>query len=187
MINIEFLKLTDKAVMPNKVYPSDAGFDMVVTWKNVTDDYVEYGTDISIKLPEGHCALLFPRSSNSNKDLLLSNSVGLIDSNYIGEIKWRFKRVPKTPKFSYKTLFGFVREVFTKPNTYKEYKIGDKVGQIVIIPLPEAQFVEVDHLEDTDRSDGGFGSTNTNQVGNSPIIESPKPTKSKKSSKKKTK
>lgn len=187
MISVEFFKFGDKAVIPTKAHPSDAGFDMVATSKNITDDYIEYGTDIAIKLPEGHCALLFPRSSNSNKDLLLSNAVGVVDSHYIGELKWRFKRVPKTPKFSYKTLFGFVREVFTKPNTYKEYKVGDKIGQIVVIPLPEVQFVEVDHLDETDRGNGGFGSTDINTVEPTIAVESPKPTKSKKSSKKKTK
>lgn len=178
MNKINFIKLTDKAIIPTKAHPTDAGFDMIATSKNIAEDYIEYGTGIAMKLPSGYCALLFPRSSNSNKDLLLCNSVGVVDSNYIGEIKWRFKRITKNPEFSYKTLFGFVRKVFTKHTDYKEYEIGDRIGQMLILPIPKAEFVEVKTLPETDRSAGGFGSTGTKA-----IVEpetKPKPTKPRK-------
>lgn len=153
--------MASNAVIPSKAHPTDAGFDMVATSKVETADYIEYGTDIAIKLPEGHCALLFPRSSVSKKDLLLCNSVGLIDENYIGEIKFRFKRSPKYQYYTFKRFLRFITEVFVEPITYKEYEVGDKIGQIVILPIPSVEFLEVEKLPETDRGSGGFGSSDT--------------------------
>ena len=153
--------MASNAVIPSKAHPTDAGFDMVATSKVETADYIEYGTDIAIKLPEGHCALLFPRSSVSKKDLFLCNSVGLIDENYTGEIKFRFKRSPKYQYYTFKRFFRFITEVFVEPITYKEYEVGDKIGQIVILPTPSVEFLEVEKLPETDRGSGGFGSSDT--------------------------
>lgn len=168
-MEVKFKKLSDKAVMPSKAHPTDAGFDMVATKVNITEDYVEYETGIAIQLPEGYCALLFPRSSNSKKDLLLANSVGLVDQGYIGELKFRFKRI----------LMPVMQDVMIAPPTgdilkdaqntrkvpglaYRDdhiYKEGDKVGQLVIMPIPEITLVETDELTETDRGKNGFGST----------------------------
>lgn len=161
MTKVEFIRMASNAVIPSKAHPTDAGFDMVATSKVETADYIEYGTDIAIKLPEGHCALLFPRSSVSKKDLFLCNSVGLIDENYTGEIKFRFKRSPKYQYYTFKRFFRFITEVFVEPITYKEYEVGDKIGQIVILPTPSVEFLEVEKLPETDRGSGGFGSSDT--------------------------
>ena len=107
MTKVEFIRMASNAVIPSKAHPTDAGFDMVATSKVETEDYIEYGTDIAIKLPEGHCALLFPRSSISKKDLFLCNSVGLIDENYTGEIKFRFKRSPKYQYYTFKRFLNY--------------------------------------------------------------------------------
>lgn len=169
MVEVKFKKLIPEATIPIKAHISDVGFDMVATKVNVTEDYIEYETGIAISLPPGYCALLFPRSSNSKKDLLLANSVGLVDFGYIGELKFRFKRI----------LMPIVQEVMIAPPTgdiltdakntkripglgYRDdyiYKVGDRIGQIVIMPYPEIQFTEVDELEETDRGEGGFGSS----------------------------
>jgi dUTP pyrophosphatase len=85
---------------------------------------------------------LFPRSSNSKKDLLLTNSVGVIDSGYRGEVELRFK-----PIFN------------NKSENISTYDVGDRVGQIMILPYPKIQFVETDKLSESERGDGGFGST----------------------------
>lgn len=159
MIKVNFKKLSKNAVVPTKAHPSDAGFDMVAVSKNETEDYIEYKTDIAIKLPKGHCALLFPRSSVSKYDLSLCNSVGLIDENYTGNIIFRYKKTPKYQYYSLKRLFGFVKDLVINPITYKEYNVGDKIGQIVIMPIPSVELIEVNELPDTDRGDGGFGST----------------------------
>lgn len=80
MMEIKFKKLSDKAVIPTKAHPTDVGFDMTAAEIKITEDYVSYKTNIALEIPEGYVGLLFPRSSNSKKDLLLANSVGIIDA-----------------------------------------------------------------------------------------------------------
>lgn len=143
-MKVNIKKLSENAVIPQYAKPGDAGMDIIATSVNVTDDYIEYGTDLAFEVPEGYCMLIFPRSSNSKKDLLLANSVGVLDSGYRGELKLRFKRV-----YNY---FHTIAED-------KHYDVGDKVGQIIIIPYPVIEFDEVDELSETQRGDGGFGST----------------------------
>ena len=106
---------------------------------------VVYGTGLAFEIPEGYVGLLFPRSSNAKKDLLLSNSVGVLDSGYRGEVTFKFKPC----------------EVFEKPDlTYPEkYEVGDRIGQLIIIPYPHIEFEVVEELSDTDRGAGGYGST----------------------------
>lgn len=79
-MEVKFKKLSDKAVIPTKAHPTDAGFDMTAVKINITDNYVEYETNIALEIPDGYVGLLFPRSSNSKKDLLLANSVGVVDA-----------------------------------------------------------------------------------------------------------
>lgn len=138
-MEIKIKKLRDDAVIPFKAHPTDAGFDLTATSKNI-DEYGNsvYGTGISVEIPENHVGLLFPRSSNARKDLLLTNSVGVIDSGYRGEITFKFKNI------------GFVGN---------RYNIGDRIGQLIIIPYPEVTFIETDELSETQRGNGGYGST----------------------------
>jgi dUTP pyrophosphatase len=98
---------------------------------------MEYGTGLAVEIPEGHVGLLFPRSSISNSGLILTNSVGVIDSGYRGEIKFRFKHIPDTAY----------------------YKPGDRIGQLIVMPYPEIDFQEVEELSSTERGEGGFGSS----------------------------
>ena len=116
-------------------------------------------TGLLFEIPEGYVGLIFPRSSNSKKDLLLCNSVGVIDSGYRGEIKLRYKKIvnPSEEKTN------ILQNIFTNSSTLiyeiERYEVGDKVGQIMIIPIPFVEFTEVSELSQTDRGDGGFGST----------------------------
>ena len=138
-LKIKIKKLDENAIVPAYANPGDAGMDIYATSKKVFDDYIEYGTGLSFEVPEGYVMLIFPRSSISNKDLILSNSVGVLDSGYRGELKFRFKR-----SFS--------------PNP-KHYNTGDRIGQIIIMPYPTIEFTEVDELSDSIRGERGFGST----------------------------
>jgi dUTP pyrophosphatase len=122
-------------------------------------DYLEYGTGLAIEIPEGHVGLIFPRSSVSKKDLFLANAVGVIDSGYRGEIKLRFKLEQQ-----YDALDSWVDDQLY----YKEgdrrfyanvYKVGDKIGQLMVIPYPHVELVETEELGSSDRGEGGFGST----------------------------
>lgn len=117
-----------------------AGLDLVATdlYHNRDFDFIEYGTGLSVEIPEGYVGLLFPRSSISKTPHILANSVGVIDSDYRGEIKLRFKTKEDREDF--------------------EYGIGDKVGQLIIMPYPKVKFEEAE-LSDSSRGAKGFGST----------------------------
>jgi len=138
---VKIKKLHENAVIPAYAKPGDAGLDLTAT-SVVTDEYgnVVYGTGLAIEIPYGYAGLLFPRSSNSKTDLYLTNHVGVVDSGYRGEIM-----------FKYRPYNGLVDS--------KVYSVGERVGQIVILPYPSVSFEEVEQLSDTERGDGGYGST----------------------------
>ena len=164
-MNVNIKKLHKNAVIPQYAKPGDAGMDVIATSVNVTDDYVEYGTGLAFEVPEGYCMLIFPRSSNSKKDLLLANSVGVLDSGYRGELKLRFKRCYRAQEYTDTSEFTTIDRLYVNNSnsfvlsTDNWYNIGDKIGQIMIIPYPQIQFNEVDELSETERGSGGFGST----------------------------
>ena len=139
-MKIKFKKLHPDAVIPTKAHSTDAGFDLVAT--SVSEDrrlgIITFGTGIATEIPDGFVGLIFPRSSIYKQDLSLANSVGVIDSSYRGEIMLKFRE--EQPYFNC-------------------YSVGDKIGQIIILPYPEIEFEEADELEDSERGTGGFGST----------------------------
>ncbi len=142
VVKVPIKKLSPDAVIPTYSKDGDAGMDLAAVSKEITDDYISYKTGLSFEIPKGYVGLLFPRSSNSKKDLLLTNSVGVIDSGYRGEVELRFKTI----------LNGKMENIST-------YNVGDRVGQIMILPYPKIQFVETDKLSESERGDGGFGSS----------------------------
>lgn len=137
-LSVNIKKLSPEAVIPSKGRAGDAGVDLTATSMTETDMYIEYGTGIAISVPEGYGGFILPRSSLSNYDLVLSNHVGLVDSNFRGEIKFRFKTTKASPKV---------------------YNVGDRIGQLVILPVPEIVFVEVSTLDDSVRGTQGYGSS----------------------------
>lgn len=139
MIEIKFKKLCAEAVMPTKAHPSDAGADLVAVNKHWDDEKQcwIYGTGIATEIPEGYVGLVFPRSSIRKYALTLCNCVGVIDSGYRGEIMASYKPIGNGPV----------------------YNIGDKIAQLIIMPFPEINYVEVNELSDTDRGEGGHGSS----------------------------
>lgn len=145
VVDIKIKKLHPNAVIPSYSKDGDAGMDLVATKiiSNTTFD-ITYGTGIAIEIPKGFVGLLFPRSSIRKTDLALTNSVGVIDSGYRGEIQATFKKV-------YGKNDVRIDEV--------DYKIGDRIAQIIIMPYPQVKFSEVEELSETDRGSGGFGST----------------------------
>ena len=139
-MKIRFKKLSPDAVEPTRAHVSDAGFDLTAI--GVEEDrkrnIVTYHTGIAVEIPEGFVGLLFPRSSVYKHQLLLSNAVGVIDSGYHGEILLKFRIVQ--PHIS-------------------RYSVGDRVGQIVFIPIPQIELCESGELSDSERGTGGFGSS----------------------------
>ena len=166
LVNIK--KLVPEAVLPLYAKVGDAGMDLVATSVDHSNEYyIEYGTGLAVEIPEGYVGLIFPRSSNSKKDLQLCNSVGVIDSGYRGEIKLRYRRIINpTPKRNFVVTDVQWQEELDSNTPIQRikadfscYGIGDKVGQIIIMPIPFITFIEVQELSETVRGDGGFGST----------------------------
>jgi dUTP pyrophosphatase len=139
MLNIKIKKLAPEAVIPQYSKPGDAGMDVYAISKNETDKFVEYGTGLAFEVPEGYVLLVFARSSVSNTNLILANSVGVLDSGYRGELKLRFRKIGT-----------------------EDYQVGERVGQIMVLPYPQVNFEEVAELSNTERGEGGFGSSGKN-------------------------
>jgi dUTP pyrophosphatase len=136
MVPIKIKKLHPDAIIPKYSHIGDAGMDVYAISKKETEKFIEYGTGLAFEIPEQYVMLIFPRSSVTNKDLMLKNSVGVLDSTYRGELILRFNK------------FG-----------NDNYEEGERVGQIMIIPYPKIEIEEVEELSETARGDGGFGST----------------------------
>lgn len=150
-MTLKFKLLNDKAVMPHKAHPTDAGYDLTATSKTYDNDgNIVYGTAIAAEIPEGCAGLLFPRSSIAKKDLALCNSVGVIDCHYRGEI---------TAKFKPTLNFSKTPESAVEMYPVRTYDVGDRIAQLVIVHLPTLEAIQADELTDTDRGEGGFGST----------------------------
>jgi dUTP pyrophosphatase len=152
-MNIKVKLLHENSVLPKKTYYDDAGFDLVATSCNFDNKkrFIEYGTGIAIEIPKGYVGLLFPRSSVTKETLMLKNSVGVIDSGYLGEIMVRFAIIPN------RSYSGVV--VFDHDNKFSSYQVGDKIAQLIIMPIPHIELEEVNTLSTSERGAGGFGST----------------------------
>lgn len=142
---INFKRLTDKAIAPVKAHATDAGFDITCVGASTEINesgqvIIVYHTGLSVEIPEGYFGALVPRSSISNKSIILTNCIGVIDAGYRGEIVAKFRNTSDVV-----------------PSVYKE---GERFAQLLILPVPNVQFEEAETLSETDRGEGGFGSTN---------------------------
>ena len=138
-LKVQIKKLRADATIPSYAKEGDAGMDLTATTIESIDDQndglLKYGTGIAVKIPEGYVGLIFPRSSIYKKEQFLTNSVGVIDSGYTGEISM--------------ILAG----------NFEYYKVGERIGQLIIMPYPQIEFEEVEELPITERGSGGYGST----------------------------
>lgn len=144
MKELKFKKLHPNAVIPSRAHLDDAGLDLtaISVEHSIQYGYFEYDTGIAVEIPPGFVGLATARSSVSKTGLSLCNGIGVIDSSYRGPIKARF-----------------YREVLPGVDSF-EYKVGDKVLQLLIVPIELPVPVEASELSDTKRGSGGFGSTN---------------------------
>jgi dUTP pyrophosphatase len=142
MIDIKIKKLHPNSVIPQYAKVGDAGMDLTaVEILENSDLHITYDIGLAVEIPEGFVGLIFPRSSIKHKNLSLSNSVGVIDSGYRGNLQATFNKIE------------------TFDNIKHWYAVGDRVAQMIIIPYPQINFVEVEELSDTERGTGGFGSS----------------------------
>lgn len=154
---IRYKKLSKDAKEPYKKHGVDAGFDLTAISINNKHDYIEYNTGLAFEIPEGYVGFLFPRSSVTNEDLMLKNSVGVIDASYRGEIKFRF--TPIINNNIKDIIIHGDRPFELNLNDIKQYKVGERVGQIVFMKLPYFELEESDELSDTERGTAGYGSS----------------------------
>jgi len=136
-MQVNIKKLHPDAVIPKYAKPGDAGLDLTAIDVIADGSTLTYKTGLAVEIPPWHVGLLFPRSSVYKTGQTLTNCVGVIDSGYRGEIMLKYTLSPYA----------------------KEYSIGDRVGQLLIIPYPKIEFNEVDDLTSTERGSGGYGST----------------------------
>lgn len=128
----------DKAFLPRRANPTDAGADLMSTedLEIYSGEQKLVDTGVAVKIPEGYAGFVFNRSSQGKKGITIPHSVGVIDSDYRGNIKVILKNIGEDP-----------------------YKIqrGDRIAQLVIVPILLCDYTDI--WNDTERGTGGFGST----------------------------
>lgn len=137
-MKIRFKKINPDAVTPKQCTNGAAGFDLTAVSVDEDALTVRCDTGIAVEIPNGYAGLLFPRSSVYKTGLAMANSVGLIDSDFRGAISAIF---------------------YKRRHEVNPYKVGDRVAQLVIVPIMNVKFVEADELSETERGAGGYGST----------------------------
>ena len=145
-MELNFKRLDDKAIMPIRAHESDAGLDLTaidITLEpnDCGQTVVVYHSGLAVEIPEGYVGLLFPRSSIAKKSIFMTNGVGVIDSGYRGEIMAKMH--------------------VTTDAAPAVYKVGEKFAQLIIMPLQSITVKEVVDLSDSERGEGGYGSSDT--------------------------
>lgn len=148
-MNLKFKRLDPRVgtnwPIPEVGTPGSAGVDLRACLDEpvilAPGETILIGTGIAIHLEDpGFCAMILPRSGLGHRGLVLGNLVGLIDSDYQGELKistWNRGQEPQT------------------------IEPGDRIAQMVITPVIQPTFIEVDDFESSSRGEGGFGHTGT--------------------------
>lgn len=184
MIEIKFKKLSENAIIPSYAHDGDVGLDLTATWVeyNAKEDEYIYGTGLACETEQIISMFAHPRSSIHKTDFYLTNSVGIIDcKTYRGEIKVIFKyrdsltqRITASAMEMYDNLpwykklkpgsFKNIKDKLLKEfhnNPFKNipYRVGDRVCQIWLQEITPVHITEVNELSNTERGEGGFGST----------------------------
>lgn len=141
MINVK--KLRDNAIIPTQGSKYAAGYDLYaaidtpITIKS--GETVKIGTGLAFELPEGFFAGIFARSGLATKQgLRPANCVGVVDCDYRGEV---------------------IVAIHNDSNRDTVIAPGDRIAQMILLPYQSMEFIEVSDLSETDRGDGGFGSS----------------------------
>ena len=177
-------KLEDGVQVPIKAKPGDIGMDV---WAksfeyDLDNDCYIYHTGIRCEMPEGVGCFILLRSSNCRTDAYMPNSIGLIDTEYRGELIIKLKdRTSTRNEFMVQSLYGWnnlpwYKKLFKTFDEYDSkkwaelmddieeglwapYEVGEKIGQLVFLRFPNVKDEIVEELSETVRGEGGFGST----------------------------
>ena len=143
LVVVRVKRLSPEAQIPKAAREGDVAFDLYSIIDHTLAPGERYGvpTGIALEIPEGYEGQVRPRSGLALRDgISVLNAPGTIDSGYRGEVKT--------------TLINLSDEPF-------QVTKGMRISQLAIRPVPEVEFMEVDELSDTERGEGGFGSTGT--------------------------
>ena len=142
MIELQILRLHPAAIVPARAYEGDAGLDLAACERVelAPGERALVGTGLAVAIPGGHAGLVQPRSGLAAKHgITIVNTPGLVDSGYRGEIRVALLNTDR-------------RETFV-------VEVGMRVAQLVVVPLPDVELVEVDALPESERGVRGFGSS----------------------------
>ncbi len=142
MEELRFTKLRADATLPTRAHDNDAGLDLYAAEKAriVPGARVSIGTGLAVAIPEGLAGLVLPRSGLALKSgVTLVNSPGLIDPGYRGEVRVVLLNTDTTIDF--------------------QVKPGDRIAQLLLVPIATASPIQAEALEESARGAGGFGST----------------------------
>jgi len=133
-MKIKIRKLHKNAVIPTYATDGSGAFDLTA----ISKQGQVYGTGLSVEVPKGHVLYIYGRSGLAfNESIRLANCVGIVDSDYRGEIK-----------------------VKLESDGYGHFPVsGDRIAQGIILKVPHIEFEEVEELSDTQRGANGFGSS----------------------------
>ena len=141
-MDLRVAKLKDEAKVPARAHEGDAGLDLYACEPAHLGPGERWGvgTGVAVEVPEGHAGLVLPRSGLArDHGIALVNSPGLIDAGYRGEVR--------------------VLLLNTDPADTFRVEPGDRIAQLVIVPVAPAEPVEVAALAESARGEGGFGSS----------------------------
>jgi dUTP pyrophosphatase len=142
MEELSFVKLSDKATLPTRAHDSDAGLDLYAAEaaRLAPGARVSVGTGLAVAIPEGLAGLVLPRSGLALKHgVTLVNSPGLIDPGYRGEVRVVLLNTDRTIDF--------------------HCTLGDRIAQLLLVPIATASPMQADALDMSVRGAGGFGSS----------------------------
>jgi dUTP pyrophosphatase len=141
-VKLRFSRLSDGATLPTRAHEGDAGLDLYASEPAHLGPGERWSvpTGVAVEIPEGHAGLVLPRSGLAREHgIALVNSPGLIDSGYRGELK--------------------VLLLNTDPAEVFRVVPGDRIAQLVVVPVAAPEPVEAEELAESARGDGGFGSS----------------------------
>jgi dUTP pyrophosphatase len=144
MIELPIRRLRENAVLPERAYAGDAGLDLAACERHELGpgERATVGTGLAVAIPEGYAGFVQPRSGLAARHgITIVNTPGLVDSGYRGELRVIL-------------LNTDAREPFV-------VEPGMRIAQLVVLPVPELEFTEVDELPDSERGVRGFGSSRT--------------------------
>lgn len=142
VVRLRYVKLRPDAIVPARAHDGDAGYDLHAI-ESVTlapGARARVPTGIAVAIPDGHAGFVLPRSGLADRHgIALANAPGLIDSGYRGEIQVLLLNTDRRHEF--------------------QVRVGDRIGQLVVVAFASPDWTEVSDLDDTVRGAAGFGSS----------------------------